>query len=240
MRSGIRYSPLEPGTFEQIPQRTIDEEVLGSVRRAIVSGRLAPGRALNQSEIAGQMGISRIPLREALRKLEQEGLIVTRANRAWHVVSFTDGDVNEVFSLRSGLESMAFRWSVPRMEPQDIQHLHDLIDRQSEAINRQAHDELAALDMSFHEYICIKADHSRLLKAWYEQHAQCQMLLNLRFRHMPDYTPGTVIADHLGILKAIEQGYVQKAIDLTHEISQRVAQECVETLHALLGDTTEG
>jgi len=71
------------------------------------------------------------------------------------------------------------------------------------------------------------------LKSWHEQHAQSQILLNIRFRKMSEYTPETVIKDHERILNAIENRDAQTAIDLTTQISERVAAECSQTIAAI-------
>ncbi len=225
-------------TFTQIEQFTIEGEIIGRLRKAIVSGQFGPGAYLNESEIAKQMAVSRIPIREAIKKLEQEGLVVRYPNKGVFVISFSEQDVREVFSLRSNLESMAFEWAIPSMNEQDLQTLRELIEKQEEAIKNDDYSELARLDMQFHEYICIKADHSRLLKAWYEQHAQSQILLNLRFKHMPEYTPETVASDHSDILSAIETKDINKAVELTRKISKRVLQECLDTIRTLENETS--
>lgn len=220
--------------FRQIPQRNVDNDILQSLRHAIISGQVTLGSHLNETEIAKQMAVSRIPIREALRKLEQEGLVVRQPNRGVFVTKFTEKDVNEVFSLRSNLESMAFKWAIPNMTETDFKILRDLIKQQETAIQNKDFDELAGLDMLFHQFICEKANHSRLLKSWQEQHAQCQMLLNLRFRHMSEYTPETVTEDHAEIMDAIEQRDIDKVIALTLEISERVSAECSQTVSKLI------
>ncbi len=225
--------------FMKIEPRNMDDEILYRMREAIVSGKIEPGAHLNETDIAKQMQVSRIPVREALRKLEQEGLIIRLPNKGCFVITFTEQDIKEVFSLRASLESMAFQWAIPKMKSQDIQALKELIEQQEQAIQRKDYDELARLDMRFHEYICIKAEHSRLLKAWYEQHAQCQMLLNLRFRYMAGYTPETVPVDHNHILEAIEKQDPKAAVDLTCEISERVSKDCIATLQALQHDRSD-
>jgi DNA-binding GntR family transcriptional regulator len=219
--------------FMKIEPRSMEDEILYRMREAIVSGKIEPGAHLNETDIAKQMAVSRIPVREALRKLEQEGLIVRLPNKGCFVITFTEQDIKEVFSLRASLESMAYQWAIPKMTSQDVDKLRELVKNQEQAIQREDYDELARLDMHFHEFICIKADHSRLLKAWYEQHAQCQMLLNLRFRHLAEYTPETVPVDHDRILKAIENKDPQSAIDLTYEISERVSGDCIDTLQSM-------
>jgi DNA-binding FadR family transcriptional regulator len=66
-----------------------------------------------------------------------------------------------------------------------------------------------------------------------EQQVQCQILLNLRFKTMSDYAPGTAISDHTKILQAMERGDTQTAQSLTEEIGERVSQECIKTLQML-------
>ena len=219
--------------FTKIEQRTVDKEVVDLLREAIISGDLTLGAHLPETELAAQMAVSRIPIREALRQLEQEGLVVRHPNRGCFVINFSEHDVQEVFSLRSMLEAMAFEWALPNLAGKDYQALQDIIDDQREAIQQEDYKRLAYLDMHFHEYICNKAGHSRLLKTWYEQHAQCQILLNLRFQTLAEYTPDTVLNDHTEILAALQAGDADKAMKLTLEISQRVSRECIETLHSV-------
>jgi DNA-binding GntR family transcriptional regulator len=224
-------------TFTQIKQYTIENEIIGRLREAIISGQFAPGSRLNESEIAKQMAVSRIPVREAIKKLEQEGLVVRQPNKGVNVISFTEQDVRETFSMRARLEAMAFEWAIPKMAASDLSQLRALLDEQKLAIAARQYDELARLDLRFHELICLKAGHSRLLKIWYELHAQGQMLLNLRFRQLPDYTPDTVLTDHLKILEAIERGDVALAVQLTNNISERVISECIETLGRFMANS---
>jgi len=223
--------------FLKIEPRSMEDEILFRLREAIVSGQIKLGGHLNETDIAKQMAVSRIPVREALRKLEQEGLVLRKPNKGCFVTTFSEQDVKEVFSLRASLESMSFQWAIPKLTSQDIQKLKELIAQQEQAVKSKNYDELSRLDMRFHEYICIKADHSRLLKAWYEQHAQCQMLLNIRFRHLAEYTPESVLHDHGRILQAIENHDPLAAIELTYEISERVSNDCIQTLKVLQAES---
>lgn len=220
-------------TFSQIKQHSIEAEIMSRLREAIVSGQFPPGSHLNESVIAKQMAVSRIPLREAFKKLEQEGLVVRQPNKGVFVIRFSARDVREVFSLRARLECMAFEWAIPSMTHADIEELRNLVEEQKAAIASRHYADLARLDMRFHELICMKAGHSRLLKVWYEQHAQGQMLLNLRFHLLPEYTPETVPLDHWKIIEAIEKRDIASAVALTNEISERVIRECIETLSEL-------
>lgn len=224
---------MQNSVLSKIQPRTVGKEIVSRLRAAIISGRLELGSHLAESELAEQLDVSRIPIREALRELEQEGLVTRHPNRGCFVINFSEQDVKEVFSLRSMLEGMSFEWAIPNLTEKDCQALDGLIQAQSQAVGRQDFDELARLDMRFHETICLIANHSRLLKSWYEQHAQCQILLNLRFRALADYTPETVIHDHACIFEALKQRDPQRALQLTQEISERVTRECIATLQQL-------
>jgi DNA-binding GntR family transcriptional regulator len=222
---------MESTVFTRIEQRSVQQEVVDIIRQAIVTGKLELGQHLAESALSDQMEVSRIPIREALRQLEQEGLVTRYNNRGCFVTDFSDEDVREVFSLRSSLECMAIEWATPRITASDIVVLRGMIEEQNRAAHSGDFSGLAQLDMRFHEFICAKAQHSRLLKEWYSLHAQCQMLLNRRFQALSDYTPETVSEDHGRILNAIENHDIATATELTKTISSRVELECIETLH---------
>ncbi len=222
---------MDSTVFTRIEQRSVQQEVVDLIRQAIVAGKLELGQHLTETSLSELMAVSRIPIREALRQLEQEGLVMRYNNRGCFVTDFSEEDVREVFSLRSSLECMSIEWAAPRMKPGDFAVLRKMIEDQSQAAQEHDFARLASLDMRFHEFICEKAQHSRLLKEWHALHAQCQMLLNRRFQALSDYTPETVSEDHKEILDAIERQDTATAIRLTKEISSRVELECIETLH---------
>lgn len=224
---------MDNNLFTRIEPHSMGSEILYRMREAIISGQIKLGGHINESDIAKQMEISRIPVREALRKLEQEGLVVRKTNKGCFVTTFTEQDVKEVFSLRATLECMAFEWAIPEMTPQDVQELKDQIEQQKQAIFNKDYDELTHLDMHFHEYICRKANHSRLLKAWYEQNAQCQMLLNLLYRHLGEFTPDTINVEHGQLIEAIENNDSKRAIAITCKVSKRVSHECIQALQSV-------
>ncbi len=101
--------------FEKIEHQSMEDGILRSVRNAIISGNIGLGQHLNETDMARQMSVSRIPIREALKKLEQEGLVIRYTNRGCFVVDFDEQDVCEVFSLRAVLEGMAIEWATPKL-----------------------------------------------------------------------------------------------------------------------------
>ncbi len=102
---------------------TAQELVLSSVRDAILSGVLDPGAKLRQEELADAFGTSRIPVREALRALEYEGLVRSEPHREFTVTSLDADDVEEVYDLRTVLESHAVRLAIPLLTDDDLADL---------------------------------------------------------------------------------------------------------------------
>ena len=186
------------------------------------------GRILSEPLIARQMEVSRIPLREALAHLSKEGIVTRIQNRGFFVISFTPDDISEVFSLRSLLESMSLTESIPLLEPQDFKQLECLIEQQAKAIEANQFDLLTQLDMRFHEYFCIKANHGRLLKTWRTYEVQCQMLIYRRFQLFTNGTSKTVIEDHKCLLDAAYHQDIPLALEITRLVSDRVSQECIQ------------
>ncbi len=140
-------------------------QVVDALRAAIMEGRLQPRQPITERQLAHDLQISRAPIREALRDLEKEGLIVTRPHRGTYVASFSDEDVQEIYTLRANLETMALGRAVERASAADIDALDTLIDNMA----LHAHSDFAQtinLDLAFHRRICEIAAHRRLLDAW--------------------------------------------------------------------------
>jgi DNA-binding GntR family transcriptional regulator len=114
---------------------TAQELVLASVREAILAGVLAPGARLRQEELADLFRTSRIPVREALRALEYEGLVRSEPHRGFTVTSLDADDVEEVYDLRILLESHAVRLALPLLTDDDLNELERLFDRVKNAKN---------------------------------------------------------------------------------------------------------
>ncbi|MBP2323003.1 DNA-binding GntR family transcriptional regulator [Kibdelosporangium banguiense] len=102
---------------------TAQEFVLAELRRAILTGEMAPGTPIRQDALAEHLGVSRVPLREALRTLEGEGQVIYRPHRGYHVADLSLDDLLEVYRIRELLETEATLRAVPLMTPEDIDRL---------------------------------------------------------------------------------------------------------------------
>jgi DNA-binding GntR family transcriptional regulator len=230
---------VREAAFDEIKKaNTLRHEVTDMIRRAIVTGKLLPGDHLRETTIAGQMGVSRSPVREAFRLLEQEGLVESVPNRGCYVKDFDVSDVVEIFVLRAALESLACELLLNHggLQDTDFARLQTWVDEQQEAVSAGDFDTLTELDVKFHEFICERCGSRRLLRMWEGLRAQCEVLFHKRFRILHDHVPPTVVADHLAILDALRDQDVQVCARLHREINDRVMRETIE----LLGSAEEG
>lgn len=123
------------------------------VREAILSGALAPGQAIGQEEVAGRIGTSRVPLREALQRLEAEGLVVLRPRRGYVVTSLDPDDIIDIFDIRMLLEERAGYLATLRATPADVVAVRELLDAMEDmTIGNAAEAALfAERNRAFHE-----------------------------------------------------------------------------------------
>ena len=150
-------------SFSRIEQKNLSQEALEALRGAILRGTIAPGAHLNEREIAEQMGISGIPLREALRRLTFEGVVVSMPNRGSFVRYLTKKDLVEMFDLRSVLEGMACQiiLAKQKLTETDFQSLQEFIDTRNAAIDADDYDTWLENEIGFHDYSMPKAGSER-------------------------------------------------------------------------------
>jgi DNA-binding GntR family transcriptional regulator len=167
--------PLSLSDFDRLPLHKL---VYQKLRDSIISGGMPPGEKLIENDISRQLQISKTPIREAIRELSQEGLIVHTTRRGIHVIDFNHKDIDEIISLRAELESLGFVRASGNLSDQDFAFLESLLLRLAECEQNRQYVEMAQVDMEFHELIMKKSDNSRLLKAWKTIASQMQVLLN--------------------------------------------------------------
>ena len=112
--------------------RTMQDLVAEAIRRQILAGELAPGAQLNQEKVARSLGVSRQPVREALRQLEVEGYVVIEPHRRVTVKELSREDVEELFVLRSAIEAFAAEIAVKRLTPAAVERMRMALQRMEE------------------------------------------------------------------------------------------------------------
>ena len=179
-----------------------------SIRSMILSGRLAPGERLIEERLTEELGISRPPLREALRLLQQEGLIDTRPRRGSTVTTLTDQDVYEILTLRSALERLAVELGVPVRSPERLAACRAALQRMDAAARREDRGALVTHAYAFHASIVALAGHRRLDDSYaaVQQQQMLCMARNLYAREHEFEDLVTHVARHRRLLDVIEAG----------------------------------
>jgi DNA-binding GntR family transcriptional regulator len=221
----MKWASLSP-----VQQTTLADVVTNQIRDGIISGQLKPGERLAEPELASLFQVSRSPVREALRRLEQEGLVVRESNRSCYVWRPTITDVEEIFSLRTMLECLAAEFVIDKLDEKDFAHLDEAIDRQKQLIANSKYIELLHEDMSFHEYICRRSNHSRLMDWWGTIMSQWKVILYQRMQHNPQEVVPSVLIDHHALVEAFRQRDLSKVLQLHRSINKRVNAQSKEAL----------
>jgi len=207
--------------------RTIQEQVVGNLRRLILEGDLAPGDKLQQEELAAQLGVSAMPVREGLRQLQAEGLVEFIPRRGAYVAVLSTDEFDELYHMREELEVLALRWAVERINPEEVERLHELLRQVEET--ETAHDvrRRTALIRSFLWIIFKSAGRSHLFEAirryynmTYLYQRQYSAVLDIAARRMQIYHR---------MLDAIEASDVDGAI-AAHRDNYRLIRETMLVL----------
>jgi len=146
------------------------ERARSGIREAIALGELKPGDQIVEATMAARIGVSRSPVREALRELEQHGLVESVPNRGTFVATLAAEDVEEIVLLRGALEGLAARLAADRMGRRDLRALEETVERMSRHTGPGAQEESAftEADGEFHSVLVRVAGHRRLLRLWSE------------------------------------------------------------------------
>jgi DNA-binding GntR family transcriptional regulator len=148
-------------------RRVLADVVTDDLRDAIIAHELEPGRRLAEDDLANQMGVSRGPVREALARLEREGLVVIERHRGARIASWARTDVEEIFSLRLILEQLAIEWACKNATAADIDALESVVKEFRNLDDKQRTIKaVSKLDLEFHTKIFDAAHHDRLCRAW--------------------------------------------------------------------------
>lgn len=183
---------------EYLPLRDL---VFNTLRQAILKGELKPGERLMEIQLAEKLGVSRTPIREAIRKLELEGLVLMIPRRGAEVAKISHKSLQDVLEVRRSLEELATDLACQRMKEKDIEALTSAEDRFRKAIDSGDEMEIAEADEAYHDIIYNATGNRKLI----------QIINNLReqmYRYRLEYIKdeaqrGTLLTEHEKILEAI-------------------------------------
>lgn len=167
----------EQGGITPARRRGLADEVADRIRDAIFSGVYAPGAPLREVELSTALGVSRGPVREALLRLEREGLVRSEWHRGATVTTLSPQDVAELDSLRSALERLAVEQVIARASDEEITAIEKAAERMARIEDEH---EMVRHDIDFHDLVYAAARHRRLEEAWQAIRSQVHLFLLTR------------------------------------------------------------
>ena len=218
-----RLQPIDLDTYQ--PLR---EAVCETLRDAIRKGILEPGERLMEVQLADELGISRTPVREAIRKLEQEGYVIMMPRRGTYVSDISTGDVKEIFEIRSALESLAAGLAARRIEPDELETLQNLLIEIEGYIAKNDIEKIVETDIKFHGLLYKVSRNERLANIINNLKEQLA-----RFRTLSMSYPGRLqetLEEHSEMVEAIANGDVSAARDAAEHHMERAEKTYLKAI----------
>ena len=208
--------------------RPLREMVFESLREAIISGRLKPSERLMEMQLADEMGVSRTPVREAIRKLELEGFVVMIPRKGAFVSGISVKDIVDVFEVRAALEALAAGLAAERITSEELEALERTLVQASELTEREDLNAIVEIDVNFHELIFKACRNERLVQI--VTHLKDQIH---QFRTTSLSQPGrskNTLGEHRAIVEAISDRNVEMAQELAREHIEYAEQSLLNAL----------
>lgn len=208
--------------------------VFNTLRQAILRGELKPGERLMEIQLANKLGVSRTPIREAIRKLELEGLVLMIPRRGAEVAQITEKSLRDVLEVRRALEELAVQLACLRMTPEGVEDLKKAAKEFEQVLGDEDITVVAEADVAFHDLIYLATDNQRLIS----------LLNNFReqmYRYRVEYLKKTefhakLLKEHQEIIAAIENGEGDRAKEVT---SRHIENQVEVVSDTLRGNATE-
>ena len=216
---------LEPVQLDSC--KPLREVVLESLREAIKNEILEPGERLMEIQLADALGVSRTPIREALRKLELEGFIVMVPRKGAYVADISLKDITDIMEIRLALEELAAGLAADRITEEELEQMECSLVEKREAISQGDMERLVEVDTQFHEALYQASRNERLVAMLNNLREQIQ-----RFRILSLSHPGRMkqsLNEHRSILEAVQEHDVMLARQLAREHIENAEQILLET-----------
>lgn len=216
---------LELNMDAYLPLRDV---VFNTLREAILRGDLVPGERLMELQLASKLGVSRTPIREAIRMLEQEGLAITIPRKGAIVAGMTEKDMQDVLEIREALEELSVQVACDKITEEEIAELQKNMKNFEHSLKSGDLKKMAQADVEFHDVIYRATDNPKLIS----------MLNNLReqmYRYRVEYLKNP--QNHEQLLKeheAIYKGIVEKDKDaVTEMIRKHISNQVAVVKHMI-------
>ena len=193
---------------EYLPLRDV---VFNTLRQAILRGELKPGERLMEIQLANKLGVSRTPIREAIRKLELEGLVLMIPRKGAEVAEITEKNMRDVLEVRKALEELAVQLACDKITKEEIEEMKKAAEDFKKILKSKDITEIAEADVRFHDIIYMATDNQKLI----------QLLNNLReqmYRYRIEYLKDvesrkTLVKEHYEICDALKHRDAEGAVE---------------------------
>jgi DNA-binding GntR family transcriptional regulator len=210
---------LKVNMNEYLPLRDV---VYNTLRQAILRGELKPGERLMEIQLANKLGVSRTPVREAIRKLELDGLVLMIPRKGAEVADISEKSLKDVLEVRKALEELAVQLTCEKISKAQIAELKQAAEEFKKILKSNDITQIAEADVRFHDVIYMATDNQKLI----------QLLYNLReqmYRYRVEYLkrPGVypqLIQEHEEIIRQIEKREKEKSDQMVEKGGERVSR----------------
>ena len=226
---------MEPiDLLNPVSQRTLSAEAAEHLRSAISSGTLPPGTRLVERELAKRLGVSRIPVREAIHQLVEEGLVVKIPHRGTFVYAPSYEELEEIASVRVILERFVVERSMARWQPHHEAQLQQIVQEMWRAASQEDRHRVFELDTQFHQTLWQIANHSILLEVVSGLRSRISRFLYEATNALPPSELEVHVGGHDELIDAFKGADVVSTKDaITHHIlvaQDRISTYCQNTL----------
>lgn len=214
--------------MEEYQDRSLRGKVFQKIREDILKGIYKEHDELREITIGEELGVSRTPVREALRQLELEGLVTIVPNKGAYVTGITHEDVHDIYKIRSMLEGLCARWATEHITEEQIEELEEIIllsEFHLKKNGREQAEQVSELDGKFHK-VLYQASNSRILEhvlSDFHKYVQMARTMSVGAKDRA----GRSIEEHRAILEAIRRKDADRAEKLANEHIMKV----MENLH---------
>ena len=207
--------------FEKEKRSTLPGQVANQIREAIKSGKLKPGDRLIETVLAREMNIGRNAVREAIRYIEKEGLIVTTPFKGAQVVEMSKNDLKDIYDVRNALETLALNTLAVKIDNEKTRVL-DAVVKEMKAISKKGNlQAIIDVDLKFHRTLCELSENKVLLEAWSAISNRLRAFIANGDGLYGEDTPEVTLGTHYPVIDAIKNSDFKLAVRILNEILER-------------------
>ena len=203
------------GELEPVPRRSTVEIISDELRSAIMYGSLAPGSQLGEAALAARLGVSRGPLREAMQRLVQEGLLRSEPHRGLFVITLAEDDMEDVYLARLAIERAACQLIMVRNRGEALVRLTEALQALVAAAKKRDRIAMSDADQAFHQVLVASSGSPRLERMAQTLLVEARMCLNALQEKYPE--PEDLVEEHRKLVEAINDGDEERLLRLIEE-----------------------